>query len=296
MSVRSERSRADLLATNLFGELEDHLHECPLSPQSERMADCVLGQPFSVSHQASATLDAVRAAMGAQAGAEAEDEMAAAIRSLQELSSEGSLEGFSDTGGARPHGHGHGPASPAASLPDLGVGLSLGLVGHSGKGEEGGEEDDLLAGLRSWLAGVWAGATTDLASEWVDLGQVARQAAAALAGSVSGLRDTAAAASESAAQAVVAAVRGVSAARSGALVAALGASTVLAVCGMVAFMARCRQLSSLMRAREREVARLVLRMVNLQDALHTGAGAGSRAGVSHFMLTHTTSPMLPVLL
>lgn len=55
--------------------------------------------------------------------------------------------------------------------------------------------------------------------------------------------------------------------RASTLVPLLSLSTIVACCGLLHFMARCQRLNGTVQQRERELSRLILKVLNLQEAL-----------------------------
>lgn len=63
--------------------------------------------------------------------------------------------------------------------------------------------------------------------------------------------------------------------RAATLIPLLGLSTVLACCGLAHYMARCQKLNHTMMQRDRELARLILKVLNLQESLQQSHRMGT---------------------
>ncbi|KAF5836827.1 hypothetical protein DUNSADRAFT_5367 [Dunaliella salina] len=272
------------------------------SPASERLADCVLGQPFPpVSTDGAGTLplsqpcpvaalstyqsqapevSSSQAIHAAHNNRERSEELET-VMSVQALSGEGSLEGF------------HDPAAPGGPQQGDGdVGLDdddsahvppprhHGLLSWLERGL--GALSSLLACIPSKVAGLWRACAAELHEEVADLRRVFAHTRLHFSQEVTKSSSK------------VADVVSRRTPRATTLVPLLSLSTVVACCGLLHFMARCQRLNSAMQQRERELSRLLLKVLNLQEALqqprrvtpilrHTGIMPGALA-VSSCML------------
>mmetsp|Transcript_7470 Transcript_7470/g.19914 ORF Transcript_7470/g.19914 Transcript_7470/m.19914 type:complete len:343 (-) Transcript_7470:705-1733(-) len=278
------------------------------SPASERLADCVLGQPFppvntddsgtlqhSHSHAAtqpcpvaalSTFQDQARGsfsspAMHAAGKYQERSEELETVMSVQALSGEGSLEGFHDPAA---------PGEPPQGCGDAGLdsngSTNVPPPRHHGFLswlEQGlGALSSILACIPSKVAGLWRACAAELQEEVADLRRVLAHTKHYFSQEVT---------KNSGKVAYVVSRR---TPRATTLVPLLSLSTIIACCGLVHFMARCHRLNSAMQQRERELSRLILKVLNLQEALqqprrvtpilrHTGIVPGALA-VSSCML------------
>lgn len=279
--------------------------ECPPTPESERLADSVLCTPFGPGsgEQASGTHRGVSAACSSVDACAPE---VVSIHCLQGLSQEGSLEGFALN---RPHLEPTLPSSPEGDEGSVDVMMS---GDHEGDLEVDHRHDldartgwqgldathlagmdslvELLEGL-GWTGGCFAEAYragVHSAHQYMQLVQQALAYGASLA-----RQGTQGKTMNALVLKLSQALRPVkSSAATGLLVSALGLTTLASLAGLLFFMGRARQLSAALQQRDRELARLVFKILNLQEALQQPRLSGPSLRHTADVLTGLMAPLM----